>query len=174
MPKMSIENNSNNGYKFECYVCKRKLSSLAQVRDHLTKHDPIVYKRCLVCNEAMLRNNFKNHLCSSDRSVVPCEYCSDKFQSTSKILNHLDKFHGDDKKMYRCTVCPKYFPMKLLRDIHSRKHSIKTRTHFCDTCEKSFFSRAGLYHHLKTHNENQRSELNCSIMGFEPLILSFH
>lgn len=137
---------------FECFLCKKKLKSLRATRTHLQK----VHERtdkCTICNESFTPTELNEHLCC-ELKVIKCAYCKRKsFKVIKQLLTHLKDDCRSVKLNYRCDICMRYFPMKMLRDIHMKHgHTDEApKTHICDLCPKRFATKLGLKLHKNRH-----------------------
>lgn len=134
---------------FECFICKMKLSSLHDTRKHLKlKHKRD--EKCTICNMELTTKELNEHICSGLKTNR-CVYCKKSFECMNNLLNHLEQECKHEKLMYKCYVCKKYYPMKSIRDVHMKYHTVKPMEHLCDICPKSFAQRVLLLAHKKRH-----------------------
>lgn len=150
--------------KFECYKCKMELSSAWKTIVHLRGHDAQAKYKCLVCSEKYIElADFNWHSCK--HSQIQCEYCSEQFDATIALLNHLNEAH-DEKRCHRCPKCLQYFEMLLLLEIHLSVHPFcsqevnETIKEFsCEICSKRFGKNYLLQQHMVIHSDDRRKEL---------------
>lgn len=117
------------------------------------------YRLCVVCRERYEKCRINQHLCTLEHSII-CEYCSQAYSSTNRLLDHLKSAHTE-RNMYRCLKCPKLFGMIVLKNIHERSHDI-INPFPCNICSKSYMKPDSLQRHQKRdHQENQE---NCKIL----------
>lgn len=145
---------------FECFICKwNNTYSEKTMRNHIKRHEKTPQKRfrrkCLVC--LMLCHSaadLDSHLCG-DKVDIQCEYCDEHFTATTELCEHLTSVHQSSQRFYRCSKCPKYFPMIFLKDCHENVHSKKNSQSEllnCDTCSKQFFDKKTFTDHKRFHN----------------------
>lgn len=134
--------------QFECFLCKLKFTSLYDTRKHLKLHKRS--EKCVVCNKIYTKKELEEHLCS-DLKVINCAYCNQSFRSTKNLLKHLEESCKKDRLIYKCDSCSKYFPMEIIRDLHSDHHKVPSKTYMCDMCPKLFASAYQLKKHKKRH-----------------------
>lgn len=154
----SIEDTHKRTY-FECYLCKIKIRSWTETRTHLKQHVAARDKRCEICNEKLTSNELRWHLCETG-GMIKCDYCNRSFNVTTEILQHLANEH-DNKIMYRCRICKRYFGMEHLRDLHEKQHEqraiqpkpieSKARPFTCNVCNRGFTSSNTLKCHESIH-----------------------
>lgn len=137
--------------RFECYICKIECISMFNVRRHLKLHVAARDKKCEICNENLTSNEIQSHICFSEKTIV-CDYCGGTFNTTVALLQHLENVH-DDRTLYKCRKCTRFFGMTQLRDWHEKQHNDKTKEFTCRTCKKCFAEKHLLKAHLTTHDK---------------------
>lgn len=146
--------------QYECYMCKYKFKGLPFMRKHMKLHingQRFQFHFCSICRIRLNQTKMNSHVCGQKDSVQ-CEYCSKQFTATIKLLNHLEKMHETNRRLYQCGKCTKYLPMIFLRDSHQNTHvdepekysksSVhkkmlnveKSKDHLCEECGKTFSS----------------------------------
>lgn len=136
---------------FECFICKMELKSLYATRIHFQLHKRA--EKCTVCNENFTTTELEGHMCGGLRAMK-CIYCKKSFMVMKELLRHLKEDCDNEKFFHKCDVCAKYYPMKILKDIHTKHgHSIEqiSRPHLCDACPKRFATKNALHTHKKRH-----------------------
>lgn len=137
---------------FECYMCKTKFHSLKASRRHLTeKHQQNL--KCAVCNEKYTAWELERHTCSGLESL-DCGYCTQTFDTTKSLLQHLGNCNGD-KLTYKCRYCHEYFFMESLTQRHTKQHEDNS-AFVCEICQKSFAKKTLLKLHEKRHQAISR------------------
>ncbi|GLV34003.1 uncharacterized protein CBL_11114 [Carabus blaptoides fortunei] len=107
-----------------------------------------------------------------------CALCSTLVRSRTALINHylvhkdtkikenmatIDKCHEDeDMTFYKCCVCMKEFPTKILLDKHSEYHA--ERPFYCERCNKCFKQTQNFLTHMNSHQHN--TELKCDVCEF--------
>lgn len=135
---------SKRVYKsWQCYKCHADICRLESLRLHMKKHIEATPHECTVCGLYFSKRRFDRHLCKG--KSVQCEYCTETFNSTVKILEHLECDHKDGQIMNRCTHCRKSYPMRELYEFHTRYHFIKSI--FCEICNRAFDTNIALNSH---------------------------
>lgn len=145
---------------FECFICKMKLSSLYDTRKHLIlKHKRD--EKCTICNTEFTTTELNEHICSG-RKIIKCIYCKKSFGSMKYLLHHLEQECKHEKLMYKCVTCKKFYPMKIIRDLHVKYHTVMPMPYICDICPKGFARRVSLLAHKKTHGArgNESESIN--------------
>lgn len=152
----------------ECYKCKLRLTNLNGLREHMKMHIDATPNKCKVCQMYYSTKRFDRHLCKGKN--IQCEYCTKVFNSTIKLLKHLES-HKDQLLMNHCpkTHCAsKQFPMKSLFEWHLEMHS-RMLPHFqCTMCDNRFTSRSCLLKHFRKHENGE-----CKFLKKNLLFASF-
>lgn len=144
---------------FECFMCKAKLKSFVDMRQHLKQHNEATPFKCKVCAMHFSTEHFEQHLCKGQN--VQCDYCTESFQTTTSLLEHLE-CHNGHHKLYKCQDCSRIFPMVFLLDCHrDRLHRIIERPFTCRICMRSFRLANSLTKHRATHSEERRKCIVC-------------
>lgn len=137
---------------FECFLCKIKLKSLYDTKQHLKLHERP--EKCAVCNENFTEKEYEGHLCCG-LGDINCIYCNQYFNCTKDLMQHLEKSCQEEKFIYKCEMCPKLFAMEILRDVHSKHHADISKNFVCDICSKSYLSENLLKFHKKGHKRTR-------------------
>lgn len=141
--RIRIERTQSNSQSniYECYICKKEMKLLANIRKHMKLHTEITEK-CIVCQYN--GNQIDQHLCIPEESLS-CEHCPTTYSATKRLLEHLETDHNDKKK-FKCTKCNQHFKMMFLKIIHEKIHD-NFRPFDCDICSKSFTYKESLLRH---------------------------
>lgn len=107
--------------RYECYICKIKLSRFADARQHSRLHVQARTEECKVCDELWTPEEFNRHLCAGEKSIQ-CEYCTKSFGAIVKLIGHIETEHETEKVHHRCSKCSRMFEMALLKDLHEIQH----------------------------------------------------
>lgn len=144
--------------RFECYICKIQMNKIADVKNHIKQHS--YNQKCEVCNKHFISNEEQQlHMCGTIELSIKCEYCSRSFQAISQLLAHLECEH-DNRLMYRCQKCSKFFGMKKLVDLHEKYHPEEVEKSFaCDKCSKRFGDQEKLDRHLQLHSNESMKKI---------------
>ncbi|XP_031633963.1 zinc finger protein 184-like [Contarinia nasturtii] len=168
-PKIIIKETKETKFgkrAYECYLCKKAMPSLLRVQRHVENHSKqkiTKMKHCTVCFKSFVLSKIDQHLCTQEMEIC-CEYCTQSFTSTYRLLDHLDSRHMD-ATLYPCTKCTKHFSMMILKDVHERCHD---KVIICEICSESFSRRIEYLEHKKTHDtEKSETAYLCEICGKE-------
>ena len=96
--KMISENQSSKNSiidKFTCKVCRTKLSSKSELKEHYVSHHKIISK---------------------------CNYCDLVFGENWKLERHMEEEHTNVKKQFKCAICGKEFSLKWRKMKHEQVH----------------------------------------------------
>ncbi|CAG2240838.1 Zinc finger and BTB domain-containing protein 49 [Mytilus edulis] len=116
--------------KFECDICKKKLSSKHTLQQHL--------KRV--------------HSSVEERELFTCETCKKSWLEKKTLDRHMKVKHGNGAvKEHLCDICGKGFETPYDVKKHKQVHD-KVPQHVCDVCSKAFKFREGLLIHMRTHS----------------------
>lgn len=124
-------------FQYECYICKIKLNGWNNAKDHVKRHVQGRDKKCVVCNEMCTANELECHICGAEKSIQ-CEYCSESFDATVKLIRHIDTEHATEKILHRCGKCRLFFEMEHFRNVHQKQHKWPTSFTISETCIKGF------------------------------------
>ncbi|XP_052105894.1 zinc finger protein 664-like [Mytilus californianus] len=130
-----LHQDGNDARKFECDICKKKLSSKHTLQQHL--------KRV--------------HLSVEERELFSCEICKKSWLEKRTLDRHMKVKHGNsavNTKEHLCDICGKGCETAYDVKKHKQVHD-KVPQHVCDVCSKAFKFRAGLYMHMKTHTSTR-------------------
>lgn len=138
--------------RFECFMCKMRLNRITDVKNHIKQHAHY-NRKCEVCAKRFTSNQeHQLHMCDTMELSINCEYCSGSFVSISQLLAHLECEH-DNRIMYRCQKCPKFFGMQQLVDLHEKCHPEGVEKPFaCEQCSWRFGNQEKLDRHLRVHS----------------------
>lgn len=157
--KKSIKENQIQHY--ECYKCKQSLSSLWKTSVHLKQHDAEEKFKCFVCGMRFIQwEMFNQHLCQG--TSIKCSYCDEIFTTTISLLNHLDQSH-DEKTLFKCEKCGRFFSMLILKQIHMLQqhldeHTVDNKPFVCKICKKGFGTKGSLRSHEEIHSDEKRKQ----------------
>lgn len=168
--RLHIERRHQKLKNYECHVCKKKLTSLGAVTNHIkTYHSNQTYK-CSYCpktytSELTHRYHEKKHI-ENQGYVAPKEWKEyytilegeegkkDKLKKcklcgvvTRGMGTHLSTVHFPTE--YRCKECGMTFKRKQTYDIHVQEHEYG-KAHQCPICGREFSERKNLLTHLRT------------------------
>lgn len=142
----------SKGPFFECYICKCQLANHRTVRKHLKQHVAARDTKCKICHHYFTSNELLQwHICGNNDAQfreIPCEYCDESFRSLSKCEQHLENVHVDDRTIYQCRKCIRYFGMKQLRDFHEKYYPQHKKPFQCDICSRKFAGHADIKRHI--------------------------
>lgn len=142
-----------------------KSAAMARMQEQLDRYNAMFTKditkslECQFCLEKLSKEEYSQHSCGTGRAAIDCEYCSQCFPTTERLLHHLEYFH-DDKTFYECDRCPKVFAMKDLMDIHISCHPAVDPQYQCEICDKNFFKPSDLNRHIDSSHLYLRNALH--------------
>jgi len=93
-----------------------------------------------------------------------CPQCNRSYAKKSSLVHHIKTYH-DNPGAYICGVCETKFNRKDFLDKHMRRHS-DVKEFKCESCEKSFKTKAGLSSHIHGVHRSDRQYV-CDDCGFK-------
>lgn len=93
--------------------------------------------------------------------VFKCKHCSYTARLHSRLMNHVNRIHGN--RNFSCCLCEKTFGTKADLQRHVKGHN---ESYVCDVCGKVYKSKAFVEQHKLTHQEEfVKPEYPCEICG---------
>lgn len=123
------------------------------MKRHIELHVAAQNHKCEICDEHFTLVEYKRHLCGTETNLI-CEYCSQTFNVTFDLLEHLKNDHSN-KISHKCRKCGQYFDMKYLRDLHENLHKkeyeYQLKPFVCEICSKRYKHKGTLQVHMLHH-----------------------
>lgn len=135
---------------YKCGKCNEPFENAKQLSHHFRIHNK-AFPKCVVCGDNSVDIELDQHLCVQEE-FMSCEYCSQTFTSTKRLLVHLDDDHSEEKK-HRCSTCKLSFGMRFLKIIHEKSHNV-IKPFKCDICSKSYVLQDSLIRHQQKEHTN--------------------
>lgn len=134
---------------FECFECKKTFNRFSNLQRHASSHAK--KDKTYVCSEChikfvYLKSLFRHRRQKHADRVYECEYCTEAFESLSKLKHHINGVHKQDSKTYKCDVCSKTFLLHFQLLCHQTE-DVCTQNFQCTDCDEAF----PLHRMLKTH-----------------------
>ena len=91
-----------------------------------------------------------------------CPICDLGFTFPGNLRRHTETAHtvGDDKSLYQCEWCKKYFTTAYNLKEHERIHTGDRAIYKCGICNKTYNDRSNFNRHMRQHNESGKCEGN--------------
>ncbi|EAT35254.1 AAEL012566-PA [Aedes aegypti] len=158
------ENSKRRG-PFTCDICGQSLPTLMGLRVHVHKHTK--------SGAEQEQKPTKTAAGSPPAKLAICHVCGKSFSSTSTLRSHLI-FHRQEKRL-ECQICNKKFHKLYRLKDHLNCHA-NVRRYSCDICGKAFFTKAILYKHTRSHDQNFRKHpcTMCPMLFAHPYQLRSH
>lgn len=172
----------------ECTVCDIQFDTKGEYLNHMKTHGPNVKFPCNICN-IELENKQKlyvhnrrhskrdGNLVNKPAIVIRrvsefiCSICCKTCPTKGVLRQHL-KLH-DNKKAVKCYICDKTVKESYL-SVHLRRHEkkldpkskppIRRRTHKCNSCSYSAFTRENLETHINRYHLKIKPHI-CFVCG---------
>ncbi|XP_049962536.1 protein suppressor of hairy wing-like [Schistocerca serialis cubense] len=154
----------NGDLQHSCEKCDKKFATKSLLQSHMRIHEGLFRFNCDVCKRGFMKEfDYKVHLRThSGEKPHKCTVCG-KFYSSIGNLNQHAKKHSKDKP-YNCSMCSKGFLRKSMLTAHINEH-MGDRPFKCSHCDKCFASARNLHTHEKSHAENGKKYVTCSVCG---------
>ncbi|XP_062564102.1 transcription factor Ouib-like [Armigeres subalbatus] len=149
---------------FTCDICGQSLPTLMGLRVHVHKHSKSGSKG---------EQDIGKDANKTSTKLAVCHICGKSFTNTSTLRSHL-VFHRQEKRI-ECQICNKKFHKLYRLKDHLNCHA-NVRRYSCDICGKAFFTKAILYKHTRSHDQNFRKHQcpMCPIRFAHPYQLRSH
>ena len=132
----------------ECETCHKQVKSRMYITHYKNKHG----------------RKLPPHITDDQKKV--CEFCSEEFRENHLLQSHIENIHGAKKTIWKqktivCKLCNEKFHLKCdyikhYEDAHNAlpPEYVEKEKFPCEYCEKVFFNKILLNHHIKTaHTE---------------------
>nr|XP_045599641.1 protein suppressor of hairy wing-like isoform X1 [Procambarus clarkii] len=154
----------------ECRMCKKKYSTTASLRAHLSKKHRIALGTCYTCylcgaigqSKATLKRHLirthGEHSIQQPELLRKCRHCGQGLASQAALYKHISLAHAEELDQYhRCPNCPALVRSRpsLLRHFSRSHPGIKFPGHEvqrCPKCDIEFRSRTALKVHFKARH----------------------
>lgn len=149
------------------------------LRDHLSKHDSILYPRlpsrhsrasrpkrqqCNLCSYSSIHGNLKKHMLKHGEGQplrkfeFTCHICDKQFRLAASLESH-SRIH-DEVRDFHCTYCKSSFTKPHYLRIHIDGVHLKKKPNKCDQCDAAYFMSNDLKRH-KIHKHTTERPFQC-------------
>ena len=137
----------------ECETCGKKVQNLKlhvqNMHINQKKPGPSI---CETCGRVFPNGlSLARHKIVHTEKYLTCRYCSYQSSTHEEFQAHL-KMHKR-AKVYSCHICPSKFNTPGNIHKHIRSIHMGERRHFCDVCQKGFYTKGHLKAHRAIHFE---------------------
>lgn len=136
---------------FECFECKKCFDRFSHLQRHAKTHNKIVKDyECTECRIKFvyLKSLFRHRRQKHSSRVYECEYCTEAFESLSKLKQHVNGTHKNELRTYKCDLCTKTFLLSFQLSCHQTEDLCSTDFQ-CTTCGDSFPMHRMLKNHIR-------------------------
>lgn len=143
--------------EFECFECKKVFSHFSNLQEHASSHIKNAYE-CSECHIKFiyLKSLFRHRRQKHQTRVYECEYCTEAFESLSKLKQHITHTHKHQSKSYKCGVCSKTFLLHF-QLLYHQTEDICTQNFQCPDCDEAF----PMHRMLKSHIRDKHTSKCC-------------
>ncbi|XP_061191444.1 PR domain zinc finger protein 10-like [Saccostrea echinata] len=152
-------------YICEVPECQKGFMSKFKLERHRLIHTCPRSHKCLYCDKSFNRkDHLKNHMVTHDpnKKRWVCEECGKEYCYNFSYRTHKAFHDADAGRTTECGICHKQYESKdeLLYHlkVHSGARSVKNcteKTHACDDCGKTFYTRKDVRRHMITHTKKK-------------------
>ncbi|GEQ68519.1 hypothetical protein JCM33374_g2187 [Metschnikowia sp. JCM 33374] len=157
---------------YNCPVCPRKATSLANLDIHMKIHLGEKPFACPICHKKLSsKPNLKIHLRThTGEKPFQCHICHKRLSSKNSLNLHLGTHKGE--KPYECIICQRSLSSKQRLITHLATH-INDKNE-CAICKDTLASKKDLIDHLVTHSEERFQCKVCSKKFSTEQVLTRH
>lgn len=153
------------GRDYECYICRKKIKVLAQMRRHVQSHSDGLPK-CNICHREFPDiYNLRDHsIVHSNEKRYICSFCGKAFCRSTNLNTHMVVHTG--KREHECTVCGKLFALRSNLNAHRRVHTGEKpcKCHI-EGCRRAYMYKIDLKRHLYGAHGIYTKKFECTICG---------
>lgn len=159
-----------------CSYCGFQTSIELVLKRHLKSHQDNLVQNCSICNSAFsstqrLISHFDSH--HKNAGPISCPYCSEAFDNTLLLKEHLSKKHPVKKHNFSCRFCSKKFSTRRMCTTHEQSHS-EIFKYQCEICVKKFTTQDDLDDHIKWDHDKVGQCRYCGKQIDKPKALKNH
>ncbi|KAG0715554.1 Zinc finger protein 568 [Chionoecetes opilio] len=141
-----------SGAPYNCSVCQVSVGCETKLKTHVrNEHGRCV---CEFCGKSYKKNSLIHHIkIVHQEACVPCPHCPKKFTYRSKMLDHLDSIHSQEKK-YKCALCDYTARTVNTLNLHRRRRHqdpALSPQYGCKLCTRKFHLPSKLTLHYRVH-----------------------
>lgn len=154
--------------QYECYKCRKTVSSVAYLRQHLSYHDQrkvkpprieIVrerkkYRKCVPCDKYYTVNYYREHMLTHNKEHkrFVCEICGSAFLVAPQLRKHM--VTHERNRRFKCDICAATYTRSPALIKHRRTHP-EPLPFACNICGKGYYSARTLQAHMGKHELKQ-------------------
>ncbi len=150
--QIKMANKNLKQKRVECKKCGKSFSTNVTLKEHLLRHQGLVYP-CTLCDEIFtFKANLRKHVRyqHTDTTLQPCLICK-KVIKRGSMSQHL-KIHMTDRELYACQKCDAKLSLKDSFRAHLLIHSGQQKKITCKICNTQV-SKDNFSRHFKNHKD---------------------
>ncbi|KAL4216729.1 hypothetical protein ACF0H5_024452 [Mactra antiquata] len=160
------EKESKKPFPCKLYKCFKSFETEKSLERHQLTHSGQSMKRCKYCYKVFAnKENLDKHLAiHNGQRLYDCSICSEGFVYRQGLESHMQT-HREERN-FKCVVCLKTFRRRDSLQRHLLRHTnVRTKTHQCVECDKSFFFLFALKKHVRSVHGGEPDGRHCDICG---------
>lgn len=153
-------------YPFKCEICDQAFFKDIQLQNHSFIHSGVLPFKCEICGRRFATNKkCKQH--KSYHSIYSCD-CGETLYLWPDLVAHR-KICILTMKEFICDICKKTFSSQTNLNSHQATHKemAERKIYACEYegCERIYFYKNNLNHHVTTFHEKKKKKIPCPVEG---------
>lgn len=144
--------------KVDCNLCKKSLSNVLLLLDHLFEMHLKCLLSCQKCEyseqiPSKLEGHVRNKHISKKEKQSICPDCKKSFKTASELGRHTRKYHSEKREDIKCPDCGKTFARMRNLKRHKEVHAEERPSFACKFCDAKFTRKETLTAHYVVHRQ---------------------
>lgn len=155
---------------YNCDLCPSYYESVAELSEHVQRHDQNNTVVCSHCNELLdSQSDLDMHLLPVVKKKKPRSALTEKYTRKSRRRpKSVTTATSTDEFMplftsFQCDICSRKFALLVNLENHLKRHANNTLYPKCDQCGRQFTQKKNLIEHIQRHNGDKR--IKCDVCG---------